>query len=100
VTHLPAKGNDITRLRNEQLNQEDGGGEEADQTTPPTLEPRKRAPPTCSEQMFKSSADKVDTHNISQIPTKAVRARVCSIPRSANKPYNLSGHSVEHFIFN
>jgi hypothetical protein len=40
---------DLISLRNEQLNQEDGGGEEADQTTPPTLEPRKRAPPTCSE---------------------------------------------------
>jgi hypothetical protein len=40
---------DLISLRNEQLNQEDGGDEEAIQTTPPTLEPRKRAPPTCSE---------------------------------------------------
>jgi hypothetical protein len=40
---------DLISLRNEQLNQEDGGGEEANLTTPPTLEPRKRAPPTCSE---------------------------------------------------
>jgi hypothetical protein len=39
----------LISLRNEQLNQEDGGGEEAIQTTPQTLEPRKRAPPTCSE---------------------------------------------------
>jgi hypothetical protein len=43
---------DLISLRNEQLNQEDGSGEEADQTTPPTLEPRKRAPPTCSECNF------------------------------------------------
>jgi hypothetical protein len=40
---------DLIALRNEQLNQEGGGGKEADQATPPTLEPRKRAPPTCSE---------------------------------------------------
>jgi hypothetical protein len=40
---------DLIALRNEQLNQEGGGGEEADQATPPILEPRKRAPPTCSE---------------------------------------------------
>ncbi|KAL2784820.1 hypothetical protein BJX66DRAFT_316116, partial [Aspergillus keveii] len=40
---------DHISLKNEQLNQEDGGGEEVDQTTPPTLEPRKRAPPTRSE---------------------------------------------------
>jgi hypothetical protein len=40
---------DLISLRNEQLNQEDGGGKEADQTTLLTLEPRKRAPPTCSE---------------------------------------------------
>jgi hypothetical protein len=40
---------DLISLRNEQLNQEDGGGKEADQTTPPSLEPRKRAPPKYSE---------------------------------------------------
>jgi hypothetical protein len=30
---------DLISLRNEQLNQEDSGGEEANQTTPLTLEP-------------------------------------------------------------
>jgi hypothetical protein len=40
---------DLILLRNEQLNQEDGGGKEEDLTTPLTLAPRKRAPPTCSE---------------------------------------------------
>jgi hypothetical protein len=39
----------LIALRNEQLNQEGGGGKEANQATPLTLEPQKRAPPTCSE---------------------------------------------------
>jgi hypothetical protein len=40
---------DLISLRNKQLNQEEGGGEDADQTPPPTLAPPKRAPPKCSE---------------------------------------------------
>ncbi|CEL00931.1 hypothetical protein ASPCAL00523 [Aspergillus calidoustus] len=40
---------DLITLRNEQSNNIDGGGGEAIETTPITLAPRKRAPPTCSE---------------------------------------------------
>jgi hypothetical protein len=40
---------DLIALRNEQLNQEDGGDVGAITFTSETLPPRKRAPPTCSE---------------------------------------------------
>jgi hypothetical protein len=40
---------DLISSRNERLNQQGHGGEEADQTTPTTLVAPRRAPPTCSE---------------------------------------------------